>query len=168
MTKYCVICGAPFSVPPSSKKVTCSPECRSKRAAISSSNTNRKWSAEAKARRAADVRIIAQLSSIQDIATAAALERPDGMRGPEHRASKIWTLIDPSGNKIIVTNLLDWARKNYDLFEPQCDDVDAAAARISKGFQAIASSMRGVKSRERPARHYKGWSLDGLPYNKTK
>lgn len=161
-----MICGATFQAPPSSKKVTCSPECRSKRASISASKPGRKWSAEAKARRAADTRIMEQLSSMQEIATAAALERPDGRRGPAHRASKIWTLIDPSGNKIVVTNLLDWSRKNYDLFEPPCDDVDAAAARISKGFQAIASSMRGVKSRKRQAYHYKGWSLDGIPSDK--
>ena len=158
-----MICGATFQAPPSSKKVTCSPECRSKRAAISASKPGRKWSAESKARRAADTRIIEQLSSIQEIATAAALERPDGRRGPEHRASKIWTLIDPSGSKIVVTNLLDWSRKNYELFEPQCDDVDAAAARVSKGFQAIASSMRGVKSRKRPVYHYKGWSIEVIP-----
>lgn len=161
-----MICGATFQAPPSSKKVTCSPECRSKRAAISASKPGRKWSAGSKARRAADTRIMEQLSIIQEIATAAALERPDGRRGPEHRASKIWTLIDPSGNKIVVTNLLDWSRKNYELFETQCDDVDAAAARISKGFQAIASSMRGVKSRKRPAYRYKGWSLDGIPIDK--
>ena len=158
-----MICGATLQAPPSSKKVTCSPECRSKRAAISASKPGRKWSAESKARRADDTRIIEQLSSIQEIATAAALERPDGRRGPEHRASKIWTLIDPSGSKIVVTNLLDWSRKNYELFEPQCDDVDAAAARVSKGFQAIASSMRGVKSRKRPVYHYKGWSIEVIP-----
>lgn len=166
MIKNCVICGSQFEAPPSSKKVTCSPECRSKRAALSAKRKGRKWSPEAKARRAADAVVQSQVASIQAYGTAAALSIPAGQRGPQNRESKIWTLIDPEGNKIVVTNLLDWARGNYMLFEPPCEDIDAAASRISKGFMAIASSMRGVKSRKRPVYHYKGWGLDGLPVDK--
>lgn len=166
MDKTCVICGATFQAPPSSKTVTCSPECRSKRAAVSAKNCKRKWTPEAKARRAADVRVKSQFSSIQAAGAAAALTIPEGQRGPQNRESKIWTLIDPMGNKIVVTNLLDWARKNYTIFEPPCEDVDAAAERVSKGFRAIASSLRGVKSRKRPVYHYKGWGLDGPPSEK--
>lgn len=70
---------------------------------------------------------------------------------------------DPEGNHITVTNLLDWARKNYTLFEAPTDDIDAAAKRIQCGFGAIASSMRGVKSRKRRATSYKGWWLYRLP-----
>ena len=75
----------------------------------------------------------------------------------------MWELIDPDGNHITVTNLLDWARNNYTLFEPPCDDVDAAAVRVSTGFRAIATSMRGARSRQRPVSSYKGWGLAGLP-----
>ena len=166
MIKHCVICGASFSAPPSSKKITCSPACRSKRAAKSARCARRKWSAEAKARRAEDPKIKAQMSGIQLIGSAAAMSKPDSRRGVEHRASKVWTLIDPAGNKIVVTNLLDWARKNYTLFDPGCDDAEAAANRVAKGFRAIASSMRGVHSRERAVNHYKGWSLSELPTEK--
>lgn len=163
MEKKCLICGAMFKAPPSSKKVTCSHACRSKRASLAATNSPRKWSAEAKLRRASDKDVLERIASIQQIGTAAALEIPDGQRGPQNRESKIWELIDPDDNHITITNLLDWARHNYILFEPPCDDVDAAASRVAKGFMAIASSMRRVKSRTRSVYHYKGWGLARLP-----
>lgn len=163
MQKKCVICGAIFQAPPSDKKVTCSPECRSKRAALAASKTGRKWNVESKAKRASDPSIIKQMSAIQSIGAQAAFNLPEGQRGPQNRESKVWELIDPDGNHITVTNLLDWARENYTLFEPPCTDVDAAALRISCGFRAIASSMRGAKSRSRPVSSYKGWGLFELP-----
>lgn len=166
MNKICAICGAIFMAPPSSKKVTCSAACRSKRAAIAASRRGRKWSDEARARRAADPKINGMIAEFQKSGTAAAQAIPGGQRGPQNRESKVWTLIAPDGQKIVVTNLLDWSRENYTLFEPPCDDVDAAANRISKGFGAVASSMRGVKSRKRPVSTYKGWGLDGIPHNK--
>lgn len=81
-------------------------------------------------------------------------------------AKKVWELIDPSGNHITITNLLDWARNNYALFEPMASDPEKAATRIASGFRAIAGSMRGVKSCSHPASTYKGWSLAGLPTEK--
>lgn len=162
MEKKCVICGASFKAPPSSKKVTCSAVCRSKRAAISATHGHR-WSAEAREKRSADASIIAQFTSVQSSGSAAALEMPEGQRGPQNRESKIWVLIDPSGNHITVCNLLDWARENYTLFEPPCDNPEKAAIRVSSGFRAIAESMRGVKSRERPVSTYKGWGLAKIP-----
>lgn len=163
MDKICVICGASFKSPPSAKTVTCSPECRSKRAAIAASRSGRKWNAEAKARRSADINIRAKMAEIQQDGVEAALSIPEGQRGPQNRESKVWELISPAGEHITVTNLLDWARKNYTRFEPPCDDVDAAALRVSSGFKAIASSMRGVPSRGRPASSYKGWGVAKLP-----
>lgn len=133
---------------------------------MAAKNSRRKWSQEAKDKRSSDPDVKSQMASIQAVGTAAALSIPEGQRGPQNRESKIWTLIDPGGNKIVVTNLLDWARKNYTLFEQPCDDVDAAANRVAKGFMAIASSLRGVKSRKRPVYHYKDWGLDGFPVDK--
>lgn len=162
MEKKCVICGAVFRSPPSDKKVTCSPPCRSKRAAESARN-GRKWGDAAKKRRASDPRIKLQMDAIQPVGLAAAAALPEGQRGPQNRESKVWELIDPAGNHITVTNLLDWARKNYTLFEPPCDDVDAASLRVASGFRVIATSMRGAKSRKRPVSSYKGWGLARLP-----
>lgn len=162
MDKKCVICGAVFQSPPSSKKVTCSPECRSKRAAMSAKKGH-KWSEAAKAKRSAEKAADGSFDAVRQKGSPAAMELPEGQRGPQNRESKIWVLIDPSGNHITVCNLLDWARENYTLFEPPCDDIDRAALRVSSGFNAIASSMRGVKSRRRPVTTYKGWGLDKIP-----
>ena len=164
MDKKCVICGAVFQAPPSDKKVTCSPACRSRRAALAAkASAGRTWSTEKKARRANDPDVIAKLASIRQIGSQAALAIPEGQRGPQNRESKVWELIDPDGNHITVTNLLDWARNNYTLFEPPCDDVDAAAKRVSNGIMTIATSMRGARSRQRPVSSYKGWGLARLP-----
>ena len=165
MDKKCVICGAVFQAPPSSKKVTCSPACRSRRAALAAkASAGRTWSTEKKARRANDPDVIAKLASIQQIGSQAALAIPEGQRGPQNRESKVWELIAPDGQHITVTNLLDWARDNYTFFEPESADPEQASIRISSGFRAIASSMRGAKSRQRPVSSYKGWGLYRLPY----
>lgn len=162
MIKKCVICGAVFQAPPSSKKVTCSAACRSKRAA-EAARRGHKWSDDARRRRASDPDVIDSLRHVSADGLAAAAALPEGQRGPQNRESKVWELIDPDGNHITVTNLLDWARNNYTLFEPPCDDVDAAAIRVSTGFRAIATSMRGARCRKRPVSSYKGWGLARLP-----
>lgn len=162
MDKKCIICGAVFQAPPSSKKVTCSKACRSKRAAMAAKKGH-KWSAEAKLRRSQEKAKDGSFDAVREKGTAAAMAIPEGQRGPQNRESKIWVLIDPSGSHIPVCNLLDWARENYTLFEPPCEDVDKAAIRVSSGFKAIASSMRGVKSRNRTVSTYKGWGLAKIP-----
>lgn len=166
MIKRCTICGAAFASPPSAKKVTCSPACRSIRAAQAARTAKRTWSQEARDRRAADPAIAERFEQLQPLGVAAALTIPEGQRGEQNRASKTWELIDPAGNHIIATNLLDWSRKSYTLFEPADADPDQAAMRISSGFKAIASSMRGVKSRTRQVSTYKGWGLAALPKDK--
>lgn len=162
-TKICVVCGSPFKAAPSDKTVTCSPACRSVRASLAAKNSDRKWSDAAKLRRAKDPSVRQQMANLQRVGLASAMEKPEGQRGPQNRESKIWTLITPDGELIKVRNLKDWSRKNYTLFEPQCDNIDAAANRVARGFMAIASSKRGVKSRKRAVNSYKGWGLYCLP-----
>lgn len=168
MEKQCVICGAVFQAPPSSKKVTCSPACRSIRAANAARTSKRRWNEDARQRRSQSSNIRDMMTAIQPKASAAAAAIPEGQRGPQNRESKVWILVRPDGHRFTVINLLDWARQNYKLFEPTCTDSEKAAVRITKGFTAIASSMRGVKSRQRPVSTYKGWSLDELPSGKGK
>lgn len=163
ITKTCIICGKPFQAYPSDNTVTCSPACRSIRAARAASSHPHKWSEEAKKRRSKDQKILSHLNKIRPISTDAKMENPEDRRGPQNRESKDWVLIDPSGQHIKVKNLLDWARNNYTLFEPETADPDIAARRISGGFRAIACSIRGVKSRKRPVSTYKGWGLYDLP-----
>lgn len=163
MIKTCVICGAAFKASPSDKTVTCSAACRSIRAAQAARETHRTWNADSKARRAQNPAVLAQMERIQTVGVAAALSLPEGQRGEQNRESKRWELIDPAGQRVLVTNLLHWARNNYQLFEPDSLDPEESAMRITSGFRAIASSMRGVKSRTRPVMTYKGWSLASLP-----
>lgn len=163
MIKHCIICGAAFRSPPSAKKVTCSPACRSIRAAQVARTSKRVWSMEARERRVADPAIAGRMDHLQPIGTAAALSLPEGQRGEQNRGSKVWVLIAPTGQQITAINLLDWARENYTLFEPEDANPEQAALRIASGFKAIASSMRGVKSRQRPVSTYKGWGLAALP-----
>ena len=170
--KQCVICGAPFFAPPSSKKVTCSAECRSKRAAKASAANRGKrvWSPEKAAKRKADPLVKAQITSIQPSATAKAMENPINQRGPQNKESKVWTLYPPdSRTPIVVVNLSHWARENYDLFEPGSDDIEASARRIRAGFQAIAQTLagkRGYNTNRRGAASYKGWTMLSLPKDK--
>ncbi len=165
ITQACVICGKLFDSYRSDNRVTCSDACRRLRAAKSAHDKPRKWGEEAKRRRAEDDAVKARMDELQPRAVQAALAIPEGQRGPQNRESKIWVLVDPSGNQVPCTNLLDWARNNYRLFEPQTpeEERDKAARRISNGFKAIASSMRGAPSYKRTVSHYKGWGLLSLP-----
>lgn len=165
ITQACVICGRLFDSYQSDNRVTCSDACRRLRAAKSAREDPHKWSDGAKRRRAEDAAVKAQMGELQPRGVQAALAIPEGQRGPQNRESKIWVLVDPSGNQVPCTNLLDWARNNYRLFEPQTpeDEQDLAAGRISRGFQKIAACMRGSPSCKRSVYHYKGWGLLSLP-----
>lgn len=165
ITKTCVICGKPFDSYRSDNRVTCSDSCRRLRAAKSSHDKPRKWGEAAKRRRAEDPNIKARMDELQPRALQAALAKPEGQRGPQNRGSKIWVLVDPSGNQVPCTNLLDWARNNYRLFEPQTpeEERDIAAKRIASGFKKIAACMRGNPSCKGSVYHYKDWGLLSLP-----
>lgn len=166
--KICVICGEEFFAPPSSKKVTCSAACRSERAARASRESKgRHWSEEKTAARKESPEIKARMADLQKIGTSKAMENPKNQRGPQNRESKIWTIYPPdSDDPITVKNLRNWARENYDLFEPGSDDIDATARRITSGFCAIAQTLKGNRSssgKRRGATSYKGWTMKGLP-----
>lgn len=165
ITKTCVICGKPFDSYRSDNRVTCSDACRRLRAAKSSHDKPRKWGEDAKRRRAENPDIKARMDELQPRALQAALAKPEGQRGPQNRGSKIWVLVDPSGNRVPCTNLLDWARNNYRLFEPQTpeEERDDAANRIARGFQKIAACMRNNPSCKGSVYHYKDWGLLSLP-----
>lgn len=162
MIKRCVICGAEFSAPPSDKKVTCSPACRSERARRSAIRCNQLAQAhtpeaEAKSARSEGRKRNAYAQLVK------AQSAPGSQRGKHHRESKVWFLLDPFGGKHITVNLQDWARANYTLFEPHGTSPDEASERIRAGFGAIASSVRGSRSRRHQVSTYKGWALFRLP-----
>ena len=95
------------------------------------------------------------------------MENPKNQRGPQNKEAKVWTIYPPEcDDPIVVKNLTDWARKNYDLFEPGSDDIDETAKRIVAGFSAIAQTLKGNRSsvgKRRGATSYKRWTMRGLP-----
>lgn len=164
--RVCVICGKFFKVFPSDTKQCCSKKCGAALRVKNGYHNGEKWGLDAKIKRRNDPAIQLHMKELQKVGAEAALRIPAGQKGPQNRNALVWILIDPDGQYHMAVNLLDWARENKDLFFPPDVDEDAAANRISGGFKAIASSMRGVRSRERPVQTYKGWRLAGLPMPK--
>lgn len=161
--KTCPVCGKQFPSPPSDKTVTCSRKCSSVWRSRMHKGKSNKWSDEAKERFAGNEAHTRQAREVIKKATAVALSIPEGQKGPQNRACKVWYLKDAEGNEHIVTGLLPWARENYRRFFPDDDiPVEEAAKRISGGIRQIAISMRKKGS----IAQYKGWTLTRLPEEK--
>lgn len=156
-TKICVICGKQFADPPSSKRVCCSKECSKRRKTISHIGKSNPWPAEARKKRS----MLGQTENLKK-GTAAAMELPEGQRGPQNRCAKSWTLKSPDGIIYEVTNLLDWCRNNAGLFGKEPNDKNAKC--ISSGLLGVKRSMEG--KRKPPVNSYMGWTiLDWGPPN---
>lgn len=165
--KRCVICDKPFAVYPSEvDRQCCSKKCGGALRTQCGKRGGTHWSEDAKTkfRENEKAKRAREISSRAGLAAANAL--PENKRGEQNREALVWLLIDPNGNYHEAVNLLDWARRNKDLFFPPDVPEDVAAMRISSGFRAIASSMRGVASRQRPVSTYKRWKLAELPQPK--
>lgn len=162
--KKCAICGKTFKIYPCEKeRQCCSRKCGAALRARHGKAGGSAWSNEAKSRRAADKTVRSQMEKLQPIGVKAAMNIPEGQKGPQNRESLVWILVDPAGVCHKAVNLLDWARKNKGLFFPQDVLEEIAAMRISYGFRAIAATMRGGRKNSRPAMTYKGWTLAELP-----
>lgn len=142
-----MICGREFSSPPSAKTVTCSPACRSERARRAASH-KRPEEVKAKISAAAKGRDMSKLGG-----TNAAKKSPLAGRFVTNSSAKTFTLVTPDGEKIGVTNLRHWVRKNADLFD--CEPTDENVARICAGFYTIARNIR----LNRRGKTYKGWTI---------
>ena len=167
MIKHCIICGAEFSAPPSSKKITCSPECSGKRKTLSHNGNHNTWSIKARAIHSERMKAKGLTDSAKK-ALSAAYSRPDSKRGPQHRNAKVWVLIDPDGAHHTVVNLLDWARQHAHLFDvvDTAEDRERVSRNIRSGFEHISQTILG--HREHPVYSYKGWGLASNPKSKAK
>lgn len=171
--KTCVICGKPFFSPPSDLTVTCGPACRSRRAANArhalAGDPKIKWTQESVERWKNSPDYADRMARFQVAGTQTAAQNPLNQRGPQNREARVWTLYPPDCNEpIVITNLTDWARKNYELFEPGSDDIDATAKRIFSGFNAIQQTLKGLRCspRRRGSTSYKGWTMRSLSMSK--
>lgn len=156
MRRRCVVCGAEFDTPPSNHKITCSVACSRIRKSQTHKGKFNQWAAD---KREAARQAAARTGNLRH-GSAAALKRPDGQRGPEHREAKVWYLRDPEGNEVIAVNLLDWARQHTSDFGMEPTDHNAAV--IASGFRQIKRSMEGKRYRNgkpSPVSTYKGWTL---------
>lgn len=160
-TRICIVCGKTFYAPPSSKKITCSKTCASIRKTQIRTGKTHQWSEEARTRLKENERHIQQAQQQIIKATEIAMQIPEGQKGSQNRACKVWILKAPDGTLHRAVGLLPWARENYRLFEPDSIDPEATARRIAYGFRAIASCMRGnARTRNgHPVNSYKDWQL---------
>lgn len=152
--KICPICGSSYTASPSGNK-TCSRACSIKLRSMSHIGVSNTWS-DASRKRLRARPTPPQLS----LGVQAAMMLPESQRGPQHRESKIWRLVDPDGTLHVVVGLEDWCRHNADLFGEDPEH----SGRICWGFRQIARWMRGKT--KRTVSSYKGWTLDALPVDK--
>lgn len=159
ITRTCVICGKPFECYPSDNRVTCSKDCRRERQRRIVRQRPVQWGPDARARASAR----GQTDNLKK-GLAAAQASPKAGRFETNQEAKIWTLVDPAGNEIVVRNLLLWARENTERFHKP--PGDKSAIQISSGFKAIAQTMRGKRGapgKPSGAMTYFGWTLKCIP-----
>lgn len=157
--RVCPICKELFPAPPSSNAITCSPECSSQWKSITHKNISNKWTNESRAK-------LSERGQPENfkLGPAAVQQSPIAGRFETNKEAKIWTLVDPVGNEIVVRNLLLWARENAERFHKP--PGDKSAIQISSGFKAIAQTMRGKRGapgKPRGAMTYFGWTLKCIP-----
>lgn len=145
-TKTCVVCGAGFYAPPSSKKITCSKECSSVRKTETHKGKTFTWGDEARAEWAKR----GKTPNLQK-GDAAAKASPIAGAFETNQEAKIWTVITPEGRQFLLRNLRKWCRENAELFAP--DDWQLAYA----GLRQVQAWFVG--KRKHPVTGWKGWTL---------
>ena len=145
--KKCKVCGRLFDCPPSSKKVTCSQECRIEYARQRRTGyklpkeTRDKISEKAKGR---------DMTSLQQLGTEAAKSSPNSGRFETNVNAKTWRLKSPEGKEYICRNLNLWVREHCSLFGEEPSDHS-----FNKIRSGLWQAKRGVQ-----ASTYKGWRAE--------
>lgn len=161
MIKRCVICGKEFKSPPSSKVVTCSPECRSeraRRAILERGGADILHTPKVYKKIKENPNMKERMKNFQAIGTTAAMQLPGNQKGIQNRTGKLWIIIDPSGNKRAAINIQQFVRDNAESFGIKSDD-EKSIHNISSGFQVISRTLSGRNS-GRPVYHCHEWGLD--------
>lgn len=150
--KICVVCGKEFFAPKSSKKVTCSDECRRKHSA--DVKIGREFSAETK-RKISEKSKGRDTSEIQPLAVEAAKNSPLSGRFETNINALDWHLISPDGKHYQFHSLNFWIRKNCkELFgcEPDSREMKNASSGLSGAKRAMLGGSYGCAT-------YKGWRV---------
>ena len=156
-TKYCIICGRPFTEMTSiaKHKVTCSPECQAKR--LKAMVTGRKYSDESRKKMAdahKNEKAYRHLDAIRGDSIEALLKDPRYGRFETNVHAIRWHLVSPEGETFRFRNLNHWLRtvgtRYFDL-----DDN-------GRKFKSVKSSLQHVKWKTKTSgrqHHYKGWAV---------
>lgn len=150
MIKKCVWCGAEFSAPPSSKKITCSKKCSSEHRKKMLTGVTRTDSVKKNMSKSAKERQnYKNLSS----GTSAAKNSAKGGRFETNASAKTWKVIHPDYGMFEFTNLMEWIRNHIEFFN--CENTDKNVYRIAHGFYTAKKNM--LKKANTVT--YKEWSI---------
>lgn len=150
--RFCVMCGAAFAAPPSSKKITCSQECSRLRKQASHAGKSNVWSDEARQRQK-------QRGVTDNLKRGTPAAQRSPIAGPfeTNQEAKIWWLRHiPSGDRYQIRNLRLFCREHADLFAPD------AWHNAYAGLRQVQASLIGSRNRgnARPVSRWKEWTLD--------
>lgn len=147
MIQTCVVCGAAFAAPPSSKKITCSGACATARKRLSHGGVRNTWSEEARERQAAR----GQTPNLRQ-GTPAAQRSPLAGRFETNQEAKSWEIVDlRSGRRYELRNLRKFCRDHAAEFAP--DPWENAYA----GLRQVQLCLMGKT--KRAVTRWKDWSL---------
>ncbi len=148
-TKICIICGASFDAPPSSKKVTCSDACSAERKrATHTGSTYAGWSNESK-------RHLTERGQTSNLRLGTLAAQLSPIAGPfeTNQEAKIWWLLNQTTReRYTVRNLRKFCRDNAELFDP--DPWENAYA----GLRQVQACLMGKT--KRGVSRWKDWTLE--------
>ncbi len=151
MIKKCIVCGKEFKAPPSAKKVTCSKAClKIRRSQI---NRGKKMSETAVERMSAWAKSQGFTDNLKK-GTQAAMASPKSGRFDTNINAKDWILISPFGETYKCHSLINFIRKNPQLFD--IDGSDEEVNRVAAGIRSIKGNMK----HNRRGHSYHGWTLE--------
>ena len=138
--KTCPVCGKKFKDSESNDTVCCSAKCSK----IHRSQLHQSGVYD---------------ESIKNMRTGFS-KKIDEIGADNHWFSKHWVIESPTGEIYECDNLMNFIRKNPDLF-------DGTPSQAFDGFQKIKATMNG-KWRKSPSKSWKGWHLIGYSENDNK
>ena len=149
--KKCVVCGAQFYAPPSSKKITCGKECS--RVRKLKTHAGQRCKEKTKAAISAANKGKRPPTYTSFVAANKASEKTQ--RTEMNSAAKWWKIrnID-SGEEYEFVSLSNFIRTHPELFDVDAAD-DTAVHRVCAGFHTIKRNLKTGKS----CITYKGWQI---------
>lgn len=150
MIKKCLVCGKEFKCSPSDKIVTCSRQCLSiRRGQVS---RGRKLSNKARANMSEAAKKKESYDNLKK-GTPAAQKSPKSGRFDTNINAKDWVLISPEGIRYECHSMINFIRKNPELFGINGDDE--SVNRCAAGIRTI----KGNILHGRRGHTYHGWTV---------